>query len=109
MNEVEKKFINYLKDKPSHRLTPERFEILDAAVKYPGHFAADDLYLVMKKNNSHVSRATVYNTLELLEKCDLLTKRNFGDKVTRYESKTKSKNHDHLICSICGRIKLFPK
>ena len=107
MNEAEKIFINYLKDKPAHRLTPERFEILDVAVKYPGHFAADDLYLLMKKKKSSVSRATVYNTLELLEQCNLLTKRNFGDKVTRYESKTKRKNHDHLICSKCGKIVEF--
>jgi Fur family ferric uptake transcriptional regulator len=107
ISEAEQKFIKYLKNEPTHRLTPERFEVLQAAIMYQGHFAADDLYLLMKRKRSHVSRATVYNTLELLEKCNLLTRRNFGDKVTRYESKTIRDNHDHLVCSNCGRIVEF--
>lgn len=61
----------------------------------------------MKKSN--VSRATIYNTLELLAKCDLLAKRNFGDGVTRFESSYNRKNHDHLICTNCGNITEFRK
>ena len=61
----------------------------------------------MKTRQSNISRATIYNTLELLEKCDLLAKRNFGDGKTRYESNYKRKSHDHLICTNCGLIKEF--
>lgn len=90
-----------------NRVTPERFEVMDAALDYDGHFGADDLYILMKNNHSRVSRATVYKTLELLVQCDLLSKRNFGENLTRYESNYKRQSHDHLICVDCGRIVEF--
>lgn len=93
--------------KGNYRITPERFEVLNSALDYEGHFGADELFILMKNKKSRVSRATVYNTLELLVKCDLLSKRNFGDNITRYESSFKRKSHDHLICMDCGRIVEF--
>lgn len=104
--EAIEEFRRYLK-KEKHRITPERFEVLDFALEYDGHFGADELYVKMKSNNSNVSRATVYNTLELLAACDLLSKRNFGENKTRYESNYERKSHDHLICTNCGAIKEF--
>jgi len=99
-------FRKFLKD-GKNRITPERFEVLDAALAYEGHFGADDLFVVMKTSQSHISRATVYNTLELLAQCDLLIKRNFGDNTTRYENNFRKQQHDHLICVDCGRIVEF--
>lgn len=99
-------FKKFLK-REKHRITPERFEVLDYAILYEGHFGADDLYIKMKTEKSNISRATIYNTLELLAKCDLLAKRNFGDGVTRFESSYNRKNHDHLICTNCGNITEF--
>ena len=93
--------------KGKNRITPERFEVMDSALDYDGHFGADDLYIKMKNKKSRVSRATVYNTLELLVQCELLSKRNFGDNMTRYESSFKRRSHDHLICMDCGRIVEF--
>ena len=87
-----------------HRITPERFEVLDYAIGSGNHFTADDLYLEMKNGNSNVSRATVYNSLELLVKCEMLAKRNFGDNKTFYESSYNIQNHGHLICKVCGDI-----
>ena len=97
-------FTDFLK-KGKNRITPERFEVMEAALE--GHFGADDLYIEMKNLDSTVSRATVYKTLELLEQCKLITKRNFGDNLTRYESNFKKQIHDHLICMDCGRIVEF--
>jgi len=96
----------FLKD-GKNRLTPERFEVLDAALDHKGHFGADDLFIQLKNLKSKVSRATVYNTLELLAQCDLLSKRNFGDNLNRYESNYKRQTHDHLICVDCGKIVEF--
>ena len=87
-----------------NRITPERFEVLEAALEYEGHFGADDLYVLMKNSNSRVSRATVYKTLELLAQCELLSKRNFGDNINRFESSFKRQVHYHLICVDCGKI-----
>lgn len=99
-------FKNFLKQ-GKNRITPERFEVLDATLEYNGHFGADDLFIQLKNLKSKVSRATVYNTLELLAQCDLLSKRNFGDNLTRYESNFKKLTHDHLICIHCGKIVEF--
>ncbi len=106
IEEAHEKFKIFLK-KGKHRITPERFEVLDFALNYRGHFGADELFIKMKNSNSNVSRATVYNSLELIAKCDLLAKRNFGDNKTHYESTYNRKVHDHLICMDCGKIKEF--
>jgi Fur family ferric uptake transcriptional regulator len=99
-------FKDFLK-RGKNRITHERFEVLDEALEHEGHFGADDLFIKLKTSKSKVSRATVYNTLELLAQCDLLSKRNFGDNITRYESNYKRQTHDHLICVDCGKIVEF--
>jgi Fur family ferric uptake transcriptional regulator len=96
-------FRSFLKTE-KNRITPERFEVMHAALEYVGHFGADDLYILMKNQSSHVSRATVYKTLELLVQCNLLSKRNFGENITRYENNYTRQIHDHLICVDCGKI-----
>lgn len=103
---AENYFRNFLKEE-NNRITPERFEVLEYALEYDGHFGADELFILMKNSKSRVSRATVYNTLELLVQCNLLSKRNFGDNISRYESNFKRQQHDHLICVECGKIVEF--
>ena len=106
IEEAHEQFKIFLK-KGKHRITPERFEVLDFALNYRGHFGADELFIKMKNSDSNVSRATVYNSLELIAKCELLAKRNFGDNKTHYESTYNRQVHDHLICMDCGKIKEF--
>lgn len=104
--QAHEQFRRFLK-RGDNRITPERFEVLDFVMEYDGHFGADELYIKMKSSNSNISRATVYNTLELLAQCELLSKRNFGENKTRYESNVGKTSHDHLICTNCGAIKEF--
>jgi len=99
-------FRDYL-TKAKYRITKERFEIMDAALIFVGHFSAEQLYIALKNDNSTVSRATVYNTLELLAECNLLSKRNFGENIKKYESNYKRQKHDHIICIKCGKIVEF--
>lgn len=101
-----KEFREFLK-RGDNRITPERFEVLDHAMDYKGHFGADELYIKMRTSNSDISRATVYNTVELLAQCGLVVKRNFGENKTLYESNLNKQSHDHLICTNCGTIKEF--
>ena len=103
---AKQEFTEFLK-KGKNRITPERFEVMEAALEYEGHFGADDLYIVMKNFDSTVSRATVYKTLELLVQCELISKRNFGENTTKYESNFRRQIHDHLICMDFGRIVEF--
>lgn len=104
--EAHEKFRTFLKN-GKHRITPERFEVLDAALDYKGHFGADELFIQMQINKSNVSRATVYNTLELLDQSGIIAKHNFGENKAKYEATVNRKKHDHLICINCDNIKEF--
>ncbi|MGE5316005.1 MAG: Fur family transcriptional regulator [Acidobacteriota bacterium] len=100
---VKADFTQYLKQ-GKYRITPERFLVLDAVLGYEGHFDADELFLRVKTNGIRVSRATVYNTLDLLLDCGVVAKFRLGDNHSRYEKTCGKPHHDHLICLECGEI-----
>lgn len=97
------KFAIYMETRKM-RKTPERFAILDMAMSFSDHFSADLLYRRMEESY-HVSRATIYNTLDLLTDCGILRRHQFGSNQSQYECVADTPNHHHLICTECGKIK----
>jgi len=93
----------YLKEN-NLRSTPERFKILDEVMRGSGHFDADELYTRLRNKGVKVSRATVYNTLDIFVNCGLISKYRFGENHSRYEKAFGRPRHDHLICLSCGDI-----
>ncbi|MCL5035092.1 MAG: transcriptional repressor [Bacteroidetes bacterium] len=106
METARQKFEDYLREE-NYRVTPERFEVLDAVMATSGHFDADELFLTLKKTGSKVSRATVYNTLDILEECELVFKTRLKDHGSRFEKAFGRSHHDHLVCVKCGKIVEF--
>lgn len=84
------------------RKTPERFAILEKARQLAAHFDVEQLYSAMESEGYHVSRATVYNTLELLCEAGILNRHLFVGNQARYELAHGA--HLHLICLKCGKI-----
>jgi Fur family transcriptional regulator, ferric uptake regulator len=93
----------YLKAKKL-RSTRERFLLLEEIMKTNRHFDADELYASLIGKGLKASRATVYNTLDLLVDCGLISKYRFGESHSHYEKAFGRPRHDHLICLDCGDI-----
>ncbi len=90
------------------RHTAERSAILDAVCHVPGHFDIDALRRELSARGSiPVSRATLYNTLNLLTEAGLVCVHHFEDRPTLYEFTYGTAGRNHLLCTGCGRILPF--
>ena len=84
--------------------TRQRDAILEAFLHIEGHTSIDDLLVRVQADQPAVGYATVYRALKLFVDAGVASERRFGDGPTLYEPAELGEHHDHLICTLCGRI-----
>jgi Fur family ferric uptake transcriptional regulator len=85
-----------------HRLTPQRMLVIEALHNADRHISAEELYEQLHSRYPYANISTVYRTLELLKKLNLVTETNLGEGYVRYHVAEKG-HHHHLVCHSCGK------
>ncbi len=94
-------FTNALKQ-AGYRLTPQRRAICDYLAATDQHPTPYQVYTELSAQHPEISRATVYNTLKVLERLGAIVEIAIGGDHTHYETNTTP--HVNLICLRCHKI-----
>ena len=86
-----------------YRLTPQRLTLLEVLHDSNTHLTAEDLFAKVQAKHPKVNRSTVYRTLTLLKKLDLVAETDLDEGRLCYHHIEKG-HHHHLICRRCGKV-----
>ena len=87
----------------SLKYTPERTDVLNAIIERDGVFEVEELLLEMRRRGHHVSKATVYRTIKLLQEAGIITQAPFNTKQAHYQLIYGKAPHDYMVCMKSSR------
>ncbi len=96
-------FNRFLRNK-GYKLTSQRIAVLKQVLNTDTHFNAEEIFDKVRNGRQRISRATVYRTLEQIEKCNLIRKLELGQSRAYYEQLSGKTQHEHIYCKECGKI-----
>ncbi len=103
MTDATQAFQKFLSEKNQH-YTTQRALIVGEFLRANAHLSAEELYAIVKRKENNIGQVTVFRTLKLLEEAGIAKPVNFGDKTVRYEMNYETEHHDHLVCTLCGKV-----
>ena len=97
-------------NKSGMRVTGQRALIMEIIRQGRGHLDADEIYRQARehKKESRLSLSTVYRTLQMLKKLNLVEELHFDEEHHHYEVKPSTEHH-HLVCLGCGSVVEFKR
>jgi Fur family ferric uptake transcriptional regulator len=87
--------------------TAQRLAIADVVLGTDSHLSAEEVATALRERGASAGTATVYRTLEVLVRSGLVVERDFGEGFKRYEASRGVPHHEHLLCTVCGRVTEF--
>jgi Fur family transcriptional regulator, ferric uptake regulator len=91
-----------------YRMTKQRDTLLDVVEHAEGHLDADGIYDLARRRDPRISLSTVYRTLNLLKRHDLVDELRLSEEHRHYEARTGRPEHYHLVCVDCGSVQEVP-
>ena len=88
-------------------VTAQRLAIAEVVLGTERHLSAEDVAALLRAGGASAGTATIYRTLEVLVRSGLVVERDFGEGFKRYEAARGIPHHEHLLCTVCGRVTEF--
>jgi Fur family ferric uptake transcriptional regulator len=87
-----------------HKLTPQRHIVLKVIASSHDHLTPEVIYEKSRLEDPGIGRVTVYRTLDLLSKLNLVCRVHTEGRCRSYMMRRPTEHHHHLICSGCGKV-----
>jgi Fur family ferric uptake transcriptional regulator len=85
------------------RRSDKRDFIVNTFLRQEGHISADELVDTIRGQDSRISRATIYRTLQWMVDAGIARRVDFGEGRFRFEHSYRHPRHFHLICKSCNQ------
>jgi Fur family ferric uptake transcriptional regulator len=88
-------------------VTPQRVAVAEVLLLRDRHFSAEEIGRELEREGVKVGTATIYRSIEVLVKSGLVVERDFGEGFRRFESARDMPQHEHVLCTSCGKVVEF--